>query len=181
MLLKNIKLIKTSEGNVTNLKSTTYKEGSRPICPYCNSIQVKAMANQPKKYPEPKTYWHSNKKEVEALKKVWDHGYDCKKCGNEFIALPWTMTPSWEVSTHKQQTEKSKKKSGFFGKLIKWLIFLIIAFFALSFFLVEDDKVATPSSEKSQNGNPTTKPDSISHSQDMNDTLSIKTTIREAE
>lgn len=142
---------------MSNLKIAVYGDGGKLSCPHCNSIQVKAMRNQPKKYPEPKMYWHSNKKEVEELKKVWDSGYDCKKCGNEFIALKMTMTPSWEQgssSTTLASTIKTKKKSGFFGKLIKYSLIFIVALIIISIALDAsknsntDDNVAPKEGDK---------------------------------
>lgn len=92
------------------------------------------MANQPKKYPQPKMYWHSNKKEVEALQYVWNNGYDCKKCGNEFLALQWEMRKLWEqdtTTTTLVSTEKPEKKRGFFGKLFSFLFKLALFIIAV--------------------------------------------------
>lgn len=90
------------------MKVYYYKEGYQICCPYCGSIQVKAMANQPKKYPFPQTSQNFHSIEsLEQLQHVWRNGYDCKKCGNEFVALP--KPPSNDVS----------------GKLIKWVLVII--------------------------------------------------------
>ena len=52
---------------------------SQISCPYCGSVQVKAMANQPKKYPRP----------IDPVALAdWQKGYDCKKCGNDFVVAP---------------------------------------------------------------------------------------------
>lgn len=174
-----------------------YKEGERITCPHCKSVQIKSMANQPKKYPKPKMYWFSNKKEIEALRRVWNNGYDCKKCGNEFLALQWEQNAS-PLTT--------KKKSGFFGKLFKWAFILLIAFIALAYFMSDDEpkKQSNPTketvkeesilhdvfsedAEKAAHENIPTEADykkvekSIESSQDQNDTLSIKTTVRDSE
>lgn len=119
---------------MNNLKSTVYREGEKISCPHCKSIQVKSMANQPKKYPQPKMYWHSNKKEIEALQYVWSNGYDCKKCGNEFLALQWEMRKLWEQDTNTTtpvSTEKPKKKRGFFGGLFSFLFKLALFIIAV--------------------------------------------------
>lgn len=176
------------------------------------------MSKQPKKYPEPKMYWHSNRKEVEGLKKVWDNGYDCKKCGHEFIALKITMTPSWEANSNSVGTVSlgaPKKKSGFFGKLIKYSVIFIIALIAFSIFFGalsesgDTEKQESPKEQPTQASEPKQeesilhqvfsedaekaahenipteedykKYESIQNSTDQNDTLSIKTTIRESE
>lgn len=175
-----------------NLKSTTHKDGDRVTCPYCNSVQVKSMANQPKKYPYPAP-----------------HGYDCKKCGNDFISVPFYIKPMWDESPANNTATPKKKKKSFFGSLIKWLFVALVSIFALAYFL-GDETPPKPSKEVSikkespiKNENPhdqefskeaeeaahayipplvENKPNkSISHSQDQNDTLSIKTTISESE
>lgn len=156
-------------------------------CPYCGSVQVKAMANQPKKYPRPT--------DPIALAD-WQKGYDCKKCGNDFIAMP--LQPS-----------EPKKPLGFLVKLFKWVFILVIAFMALAYFMGDDkpQKKETPKeqtkevsepeqkesilhdvfsedAEKAAHENIPTEEDyknheSIQNSTDQNDTLSIKTTLRE--
>ncbi|MEG0347236.1 MAG: hypothetical protein RR605_04210 [Acinetobacter sp.] len=78
---------------------------SKVSCPYCGSVQVKAMANQPKKYPRPS--------DPVALVD-WQKGYDCKKCGNDFVVAP----------------PKPKKPVGFFTKLMGWMLLVVIAFMA---------------------------------------------------
>lgn len=153
-------------------------------CPYCGSVQVKAMSNQPKKYPRP----------VDPIALAdWQKGYDCKKCGNDFVVRP----------------VEPKKPVRFFGKLVKWIVILLIALMALAYFL-SDETPSKPNKEASiktesptKNENPhdqefskeaeeaahayipplvENKPNkSISHSQDQNDTLSIKTTTSESE
>lgn len=76
---------------------------SKIKCPYCGSVQVKAMANQPKKYPRPSD---------PVVLADWQKGYDCKKCGNDFVV----MAP------------EPKKPAGFFTKLMGWLLLAVIAF-----------------------------------------------------
>lgn len=157
-------------------------------------------------------YWHSNKKEVEALKQVWNNGYDCKKCGHEFIALKMTMTPSWETNSNSLGTISlgvPKKKGGFFGKLIKYSLIFITALIVISFFIeaskspdeapgeevaaevIEPETIIDPAieenpldqefSEEAEEAAHTPyfdEPTSIENSEDQNDTLSIKTTLR---
>lgn len=149
---------------------TTYRDGERPTCPHCKSIQVKAMSKQPKKYPEPKRYLFSDQKEIDAKLKVWNNGYDCKKCGHEFVAIPWTMTPSWEVGEKGNKVNNAppantpKKKGGFFGKLVKWAFILVIAFMALAYFMGDDkpQKKETPKEQTKQVVEPEKK-ESILH------------------
>lgn len=68
------------ENNGHYMKTHQYID--KPNCPYCGSIQVKGMARQPKKYPKPS--------DPTALHE-WQNGYDCKKCGSEFVAEPLTV------------------------------------------------------------------------------------------
>ncbi|WP_343595096.1 hypothetical protein [Acinetobacter sp.] len=147
-------------------------------CPYCGSIQIKAMSNQPKKYPRP----------IDPIAlQDWQRGYDCKKCGNDFVIQP-------------------KKPLGF-GKLIKWIILFFIAFLAISYFLgkgepdIKESSLETPKVPSIDNAQheedplkqefskeaeraaheyipPIEKPKSIANSSNPNDTLNIKTTIR---
>ncbi len=119
------------------MKSYTYRPGAQIACPYCGSIQVKAMANQPKKYPRPEKSPHFHSQEsLEQLYHLWQNGYDCKKCGNEFVALP---------------EQPSKAGSGFFSKLIMIIIGLLVCLFVAGYF-IDDEK---PQSKKTE------KPDSI--------------------
>lgn len=113
------------------LKATSYKDGEKVTCPYCKSIQVKAMSNQPKKYPYPEGTIFSNKKEIAALREVWHKGYDCKKCGNEFIAIPWTMTPLWENNESVNTQPETQKKKGFIRRLFSFLFKLSLFVLAL--------------------------------------------------
>lgn len=153
-------------------------------CPYCGSVQVKAMANQPKKYPRPT--------DPIALAD-WQKGYDCKKCGNDFVVM-------------QPEPPKPKKPLGFLGKLFKWIVILVIAFMALAYFMGDDEpkKQSNPTketvkeesilhdmfsedAEKAAHENIPTEADykkvekSIESSQNQNDTLSIKTTVRDSE
>lgn len=127
---------------------------SQLTCPYCGSVQIKAMSNQPKQYPRPT--------DPIALQD-WQRGYDCKKCGNDFIITP----------------PKPKKPLGFFGKLIKYSLILIIAFILLVLAIGSDDKGGKKAEKTSETTSSTSKQESIANSQNQNDTLSIKTTLRE--
>ncbi|MCU4483565.1 hypothetical protein [Acinetobacter ursingii] len=199
---------------MVDLKATSFKDGERPACPYCKSIQVKAMSVQPKKYPYPEHNFLTSRKEIEALREVWHKGYDCKKCGKEFIAIPWTITPLWEDSEKANHinaalsSTSTKTKSGFFTKLLGWMLLAVIAFFVYMIIFHKADhskKSDTEPTQAIENAKPTQENDplkqefskeaeeaahayippieekphkSISDSQDQNDTLSIKTTIR---
>lgn len=154
---------------------------SQVKCPYCGSVQVKAMANQPKKYPRPS--------DPEDLAR-WQKGYDCKKCGNDFIVTP-------------------PKPLSFIAKLFTWILVLLIGYFIYSALTSDNEakKIRESSvdmTEKkvkpTQESNPldqefskeseeaahayippqVEKPHkSIANSSDQNDTLSISTTLRE--
>lgn len=171
---------------------------SQVKCPYCGSVQVKAMANQPKKYPRPS--------DPIALEQ-WQKGYDCKKCGNDF-----TVTPP--------------KPIGLFGLLLRGGFWLIVVICLIAFFTRDDktdktvnepDSIEKVINETESNnsdlkyneGDPTpvaietpnnqefsreaeeaahayTPPveeaqKSIENSEDQGETLSIKTTLREKE
>lgn len=151
---------------------------SQVRCPYCSSVQVKAMSNQPKKYPRPTD---------PAELADWQKGYDCKKCGNDFIVIP----------------PKPKTPIGFFGKLIKYSLIFIIALIVISFFIeaskspsetpeeevaaemiepeIKEDPLDQEFSQEAEEAAHTPyfdEPISIENSTDQNDTLSIKTTLR---
>lgn len=175
-------------------------------CPYCGSVQVKAMANQPKKYPRPS--------DPVALAD-WQKGYDCKKCGNDFVV----MAP---------EPPKPKKPVGFFTKLLGWALLAVIGFFVYMVIAnpAKDNKIDTAnepdsidkiinetesnnSDLKYNEGDPTPvaieapnnqefskeaeeaahayippveeAQQSIEDSEDQDETLSIKTTLREKE
>lgn len=98
-------------------------------CPRCGSIQVKAMVAQPKKYPRPT--------DPQALL-VWQDGYDCKKCGTEFV-----------VNRNAPPAEPPKR--GFFAGLISLIIKIVLAIIIV---------LAVLAYLTSKN-NETTKPDSI--------------------
>lgn len=100
---------------------------SRVSCPYCGSVQVKAMANQPKKYPRPT--------DPIALAD-WLKGYDCKKCGNDFVV----MAP---------EPTKPKKPAGFFTKLLGWILLAVIAFIVYMAIAnpAKDNKIETTANE----------------------------------
>lgn len=156
---------------------------SQISCPYCGSVQVKAMANQPKKYPRPT--------DPIALAD-WQKGYDCKKCGNDFVVTP----------------PKPKKPVGFFTKLLGWALLAVIGFFIYMAIAnpskndattakepvseqakqvsepIQDEsilnQVFSEDAEKAAHENIPTEEDykSIKNSEDQTDTLSIKTTLR---
>lgn len=152
---------------------------SKVSCPYCGSIQVKAMSNQPKKYPRPS--------DPDALAN-WQKGYDCKKCGNDFVVTP-------------------PKPTSILVKLLGWALLGVIGFFIyMAVTSPAKDAASTKNQEATQITEnapqeedplkqefskeaeeaahayipPTTEPEqkSIADSQDQNDTLSIKTTVR---
>jgi DNA-directed RNA polymerase subunit RPC12/RpoP len=143
---------------------------SQVRCPYCGSVQVKAMSNQPKKYPRPL--------DPIALQE-WQKGYDCKKCGNDFVVRP-------------------PKPLGFFTKLCGWILLAIIAFFVYAAIFSPNKNTSTTTKQEKQSKpvevetsrssiqDPFEKEsskqdqDSLANSTDQNDTLSIKTTIRES-
>ena len=154
---------------------------SKINCPYCGSVQVKAMANQPKKYPRP-----SDPVEL----KNWQRGFDCKKCGNDFVVTP-------------------PKPMGFFTKLAGWIILALIALFIYAV-ATDSNEEKKPTKEETQTIQKTDKipeeapsqqefskeaeeaahayipqldenqPESIRGSNNQSDTLNIKTTIRES-
>ncbi len=157
---------------------------SQVRCPFCDSIQVKAMSNQPKKYPRP-----TDPSELAD----WQKGYDCKKCGNDFIVMP----------------PKPKTPLSLLGKLIKYSLIFIIALIVISFFIeaskspsetpeeevaaeviepetiiepeIEEDLLDQEFSQEAEEAAHTPyfdEPTSIENSADQNDTLSIKTTLR---
>lgn len=122
------------------MKSYTYSAGSQIRCPYCDSIQIKSMANQPKKYPYPdKSKNFHSQESLEQLRQIWRHGYDCKKCGNEFVAIP--------------EIPKQPKRIGFFGKLFVYIFWLIVLFFVAIYFVGKDkpDSIAKVIDEKQSN------------------------------
>ncbi|WP_244939666.1 hypothetical protein [Acinetobacter guerrae] len=154
---------------------------SQVRCPYCGSVQVKAMANQPKKYPRP-----INPEELAR----WQKGFDCKKCGNDFVVTP-------------------PKPLSFIAKLCGWILFLLICYFIYSALTnnkneaktYRDSSIQEASEQNKSNSesNPldqvfskeseeaahayippeVKKPHkSIENSNDQNDTLSISTTLR---
>lgn len=156
---------------------------SQVRCPYCSSVQVKAMANQPKKYPRPT--------DPSALLN-WQRGYDCKKCGNDFVITP-------------------PKPMGFFTKLIGFLLLAVIAFFVFAAIITPNKKGSTAIEQPQPTESQTTKDssptpqdfsleaeeaahaytpteedykkhdESIENSQNSDDTLNISITQRESE
>lgn len=172
---------------------------SKVECPYCGSIQVKAMANQPKKYPRPT--------DPTALEN-WQKGYDCKKCGNDFIVAP-------------------PKPTSFLSKIMRIIFWLIVITCVVAFFIRSDEpgtvtnepdaieqvinEIESKDSDlKYNDGDPTpiaieepinqdfskqaekaahsyipqseeTEQKSIEHSLDLNDTLNFKTPTQETE
>lgn len=86
-------------------------------CPYCGSIQVKRMPAQPNKYPRPSD---------PALLSDWQNGYDCKKCGSEFVI----------------DEVEPKKEGGFFSTLFGLLILAAAVYGGYHFFFGEPSKKA---------------------------------------
>lgn len=159
------------------MRTTTYSKDGKIRCPYCNSIQVKRARNQPKKYPTP-SFLAKAAKTPEF--QFWQNGYDCKKCGNEFILesnpqpvtpppsqpLPPTLTSP--VVTGSPSTPKPKKKGGCLGLITKLIIIAAIALFAYGYL-----------HNRGSSSHKTAKQDkssSIEKSQNKNETLSITET-----
>lgn len=137
------------------------------------------MANQPKKYPRP-----LDSSELAR----WQKGYDCKKCGNDFILQP----------------QEPKKPTSFLGKLLGWIFFIILISIAYTVFVspstdkkpeakneekaqivgdsIEQDPLDQEFSKEAEEAAhayiPPETQESISDSQNKDDTLSIKTTLR---
>lgn len=86
-------------------------------CPYCGSIQVKRMPAQPNKYPRPSD---------PAFLLDWQNGYDCKKCGSEFVI---------------NQNIPYKKNSRIFSKLISIIVVFTILYFGYHLFFSKNDLV----------------------------------------
>lgn len=89
----------------------------KPNCPFCGSVQVKAMARQPKKYPKPADPEDLN---------TWQYGFDCKKCGSEFVVDPSAPAPAKSM----------------LGGLIAWLIKIgigiVIILMIIGYFAAKD-------------------------------------------
>lgn len=157
---------------------------NRPNCPHCGSIQTKY-----------------NSKQSNLSKLV----YKCNNCGYQFI-----IEVNLEPLQKSINAQGSKKPTGFFGKLLGWIIFIIFASIIYSAFISPstDKKPEAKSEDKSQVVDnapleedplkqefskeaeeaahayipPVEEPQkSISDSQDQSDTLNIKTTIRKSE
>jgi len=140
------------------------------------------MSNQPKKYPRPS--------DPDALAN-WQKGYDCKKCGNDFVVTP-------------------PKPTSLLVKLLSWIFLAFVVLIVYGLMSGSEESNKSPASEiKEESAQitdsapqeedplkqefskeaeeaahayipPTTEPEqkSIADSQDQNDTLSIKTTVR---
>jgi len=157
------------------MRTTTYSPDGKVRCPYCNSVQVKRARNQPKKYPTP-SFLAKTAKTPEF--QFWVNGYDCKKCGNEFILesnpQPVTPPPSQPLPptiTSPASTAplaRPKKKGGCLGLIIKLIIIAAIALFAYGYFHNRGG-----SSHKTAKQD---KSSSIEKSQNKNETLSITET-----
>lgn len=151
------------------MRTTTYSPDGKVRCPYCNSVQVKRAKNQPKKYPTP-SFLAKTAKTPEF--QFWVNGYDCKKCGNEFILesnpapssqpLPSTLTSPVVTATPK----KVKKKGSFLWKLTFWVMLIFFGLVAWGYF----DNQHSPKHTKSQ------RTDGIEKSQNKDNTLSITET-----
>jgi predicted nucleic acid-binding Zn ribbon protein len=124
---------------------------SRLKCPSCNSIQTKYNPSL-----------SSASREV----------YSCKNCGSKFaVNHPISDEP---------------KKKGCFGFFLKIIFLMVIGIAVLAFFNSKDEKNTSKKDIKnvsSLDQNKTnvekTKSESIENSTDKDDTLMIKTTIRE--
>lgn len=150
------------------MRTTTYSPDGKVRCPYCNSVQVKAARNQPKKYPKPKTSWLfvASKEDVNRHADFWQNGYDCKKCGNEFILQTTPQsTPSVKSNSIPSITTaaKTKKKGGFLWKLAFWVLLIFAGLVAYGVY----DKQHNPKHSKSA---------SFETSQNKKDTLKITET-----
>ena len=153
------------------MRTTTYSPDGKVRCPYCNSVQVKQARNQPKKYPAP-SFLAKTAKTAEA--QFWLHGYDCKKCGNEFILesnpQPTTQPPSHPLPPTSPvvtgSPSKPKKKSSFLWKLTFWVMLIFFGLVTWGYF----DK------QHSSKHSKTHIADGIEKSQNKNDTLSITET-----
>lgn len=128
----------------------------RPNCPVCNSIQTKLTSNNSVLLP------FSN--------------YKCKNCGNDFIL------------------RDQKKKGGCLWSIIKYTLSAIFLGLILLWLFQDDVPKRTKESAVSNVKTPTEltiksnsedhkidKIQSIRDSKDMNNTLSIKTEIRESQ
>lgn len=82
---------------------------SKVNCPYCGSIQVKRMPAQPNKYPKP-----TDPEDIED----WQNGYDCKKCGSEFVI----------------NTAPTKKEGGCLSTVIGLIILIAALYGGYKFF-----------------------------------------------
>ena len=102
---------------------SNYQYVKKVSCPYCGSIQVKAMARQPNKYPKPQD---------PADLSDWQNGYDCKKCGSEFVI----------------STSEPKEEGSIFGGLLA-LVVLAAALYGGYHFLF-GGKVSHKQNETSQ-------------------------------
>lgn len=90
-------------------------------CPHCGSIQVKRMPAQPNKYPKP-----TEPEDIED----WQNGYDCKKCGSEFVI----------------NTTPPKEEGGCFSTVIGLIILIAALYGGYHFFFSE----SSPSQEKQE-------------------------------
>ncbi|MBJ9909503.1 hypothetical protein [Acinetobacter bereziniae] len=128
----------------------------RPNCPVCNSIQTKLTSNNSVLLP------FSN--------------YKCKNCGNDFVL------------------RDQKKKGGCLWSIIKYTLSAIFLGLILLWLFQDDvpkrtkesavNNVKTPTELTIKSNSEDHKIDkiqSIRDSKDMNDTLSIKTEIRESQ
>jgi len=128
----------------------------RPNCPVCNSIQTKLTSNNSVLLP------FSN--------------YKCKNCGNDFVL------------------RDQKKKGGCLWSIIKYTLSAIFLGLILLWLFQDDVPKRTKESAVNNVKNPTEltiksnsednkidKIQSIRDNKDMNDTLSIKTEIRESQ
>lgn len=100
------------------------------------------MANQPKKYPYPEksSHFHSQAA-LEEMQKAWRNGYDCKKCGNEFVAF-----------LDESPLPKPKKKFSII-KTLFWALILLVGFMTYISVTHEDKRIKANQQKTESNSN----------------------------
>lgn len=179
------KLHKFKEQNSKPSENNTMSQVtlSRPKCPHCNSIQTKYNSKQ------------------SSLSELI---YKCNNCGYQFI-INVDLEP---LQKSINPPTLKKKRFGFFTKLLGWIFLAVIAFFAymVIFHRADHSQKSITKSEPTEITDNTPQNESILHqvfseddekavhkyippaekksianSSNPNDTLSIKTTIRDSE
>lgn len=167
------------------MKTAYFGKDGKIHCPYCNSIQVKKASHQTRKYPMIKAMGKIQDKEAaDFIAKFYQDGYDCKKCGEEFLfksphtSVPSSIsnfnpfsTPSPAPTPAPRTSTPKKKKGGFLWKLAFWVLLIFFGLMAWGWY----ENQNKPSKHKSAKS-AKVQSDSIEKSQDMNDTLSITET-----